>query len=201
VAEGSRQLAAVDMNDLNSGVIDIDHVRKRLAPDFLGTFSSVLAVMSIQEIKERAKFAKQASQPDSQVTSSQLTTTSRKRPPPSPTSSSSKRIKSTADTPSPRSEPKTPDQPTHPSDPNFTGASIESKDEENTKKLLCMLLMNIMSVLEAEFRRITWQRSGYRVELNQTYFSLSLLSSLLEKETIPNSFLEWRLLLQLTTED
>src|SRR5271169_6333659 len=156
------------MPDLNDGTVEIDHVFK-VAPRFAATVSSILSVMSIQEIKERAKLAKHASQPDSQLTSSQLITTSRKRPPPSPTSSFPKRIKSTADTPSPRSEPKTPDQPTHPSDPNFTGASIESKEEENTKKLLIDLLRNTMSVLEAEFRRITWQRSGYRVELNQTY--------------------------------
>jgi hypothetical protein len=156
------------MSDLNDGTVEIDDVFK-VAPRFTATFSSILSVMSIQEIKERAKLSKQTSQPDLQLTSSQLKTTSRKRPPPSPTSSSSKRIKSMADTPSPRSEPKTPDQPTHPSDPNFTGALIESKDEENTKKLLFDILRNTMSVLEAEFRRITWQRSGYRVELNQTY--------------------------------
>lgn len=177
VAEGARQLAAVDMADLNSGVIDIDDVRKKLAPDFLATFSSLLSVMAIQEVKERAKQAKQDKQ-DNRVDSQMSfgSTTSLKRPLESPDSSAPKRTKTASNAPSPASEPKTPDQPTHPSDPNFTGTSIESKDEEHTKKLLSLLLMNTMSILEADFRRITWLRSGYKVELNQTFgFPISKL--------------------------
>jgi hypothetical protein len=169
VREGARQLAAVEMNDLNSGLVDIDDVSNHLAPKFTATFSSILSVMEIQEIKERAKRAKQASQPESEPPASGSTITSRKRPPQSPLSSAPKRAKPAADEPSPPSEPKTPDQPIYPSNPDFTGASIESKDEENTKKLLFDMLRNTMSVLEADFRRITWQRSGHRVELSQTF--------------------------------
>lgn len=145
------------------------------------TFSSILSVMAIQEIKERAKQDKQDKQ-DSRINSqmSADTATSRKRPLQSPVSSAPKRAKNASNAPSPASEPKTPDQPTHPSDPNFTGSSIESKDEENTKKLLSLLLMNTMSMLEADFRRITWLRSRYKVELNQTFFFL--LSNLIIRE-------------------
>jgi len=60
IADASRQLAAVDMQDLNSGHIRLDTVRKTLAPDFLHTFKSLLAVMAIQETKQRAKDAREA---------------------------------------------------------------------------------------------------------------------------------------------
>ena len=98
--------------------------------------------------------------------------TERKRPPQSPILAGPvKRARSTTESQSLPPEPKTPDQPTHPTDPNFTGASVESQDEENTKMLLRQFLLNTLSVLEAEFRNITWQRSGYIVELNQTFLS------------------------------
>jgi hypothetical protein len=155
------------MADLNKGTIDMKEVRKKLAPDFVATFRSLLSVMSIQEIKEREKRAKEESQSSSQVLSGS-TSGSVKRPPPSPLSSAPKRIKSSGDSPTPSPEPRTPDQPTHPSDPDLTGESIESKDEENTKKLLFQFLMDTLSVLEDDFQRIAWQRSGCRVELNQT---------------------------------
>lgn len=155
----------------------MDHVRGKLARDFVATFRSLLNVMSVQEIKERAKQDKEAKQLDSQPMSSGSTSTTRKRPPQSPVSSAPKRTKATKDSPSPRSEPKTPDQPTHPSDPNFTGASIESKDEENTKQLLSQLLMDTLNILEADFRTITWHKSGHFVELSQT--STPLPSSLI----------------------
>src|SRR5271167_3339498 len=77
--------------------------------------------------------------------------------------------KESNETKSSNSEPTTPDQPTHPVDPDFTSLSIESKDEENTRKLLSELLSNTISVLEEGFQTITWQRSGYPVELAETY--------------------------------
>lgn len=161
------QLASVDMTDLNDGIIEIDDVRKRLAPDFVGTFSSLSSIMEIQETKERAKQAKQARRTISLADTSE--TTLKRAAEPSVATFPAKRARPTSNTPSPPSEPKTPDNPTHPSDPNWTGASIESKDEENTKMLLKLFLMNTMTALEADFRRVLWQRSGYRVELCQTY--------------------------------
>lgn len=50
------------MDEPNKGVIRIVDVRKRLAPDFLRTFNSLLNVMVSQEIKERAKLIKEVSQ-------------------------------------------------------------------------------------------------------------------------------------------
>ena len=65
--------------------------------------------------------------------------------------------------------PKTPDQPTHPTDPSFSGTSNESKDEEYTKVLVSHFLGDTMSVLRSGFTRITWQQSGNRVQLCQTF--------------------------------
>ena len=160
----------VEMSDLNSGVIDIDDVSNTIAPKFTAMFTSLLSVMEIQEIKERAKEAKRANQASFLPESSGTTIIGLKRPADaSATAIPSKRPKARSSTPSPRPEPRTPDQPSHPSNPDFTGGSTESKDEENTKKLLFDVLRNTMSMLEADFRRITWQRSGYRVELSQTF--------------------------------
>ena len=159
------------MNDLNNGVITSDDVRKRLAPDFDGTFSSLLSVMTAQETKQFAKLAKQDGQVSQQSTSDS-TVTERKRPPQSPVFAAPvKRARPTTESQSLPPEPKTPDQPTHPTDPNFTGTSVESQDEENTKMLLKQFLLNTLSVLEAEFRNIAWQQSGCIVELNQTFLS------------------------------
>ena len=60
---------------LNNGFIDIDEVRKWLAPDFLATFTALLATLEIQETKERAKLAKQ----ESKAISSGTTITNLKR--------------------------------------------------------------------------------------------------------------------------
>lgn len=157
------------MDELNNGVIRIVDVRKRLAPDFLGTFKSLLNVMAIQETKERAKLIKEASQASSFPTSSGAAL-KRGGASQSPTFSA-KRIR-TSISPSPLPEPRTPDQPTYPADPDYTGdssLSIASKDEENTKKLLHAFLSDVMSVLEGEFSEITWHRSGSIVELSDTY--------------------------------
>lgn len=193
VAEGVRQVAAVDMTELNSGKIEISDVR-RLAPDFQVTFKSLLRVMEIQETKEHKK---QATQPKSSMpVSSQPTIAGQKRPPQSPVSGPAKRTRQ--DSSSPPSEPKTPDQPTYPADPDYTGLSIESKDEETTKKLLFNLLGDSMSVLEEGFTRITWQRSGHRVYIGQT-FSFFMYFLIVEKEILPNLPSALRPLSPLTT--
>jgi hypothetical protein len=159
------------MNDLNSGIIDSDDVRKRLAPDFTATFESLLTLMEIQEIKEHARISKEASQMSSIPSSSDATATHTKRPAEHDPVSTAKRIRRSSNAPSPPIEPTTPDRPTHPSNPDFTGTSTlstASQDEENTRTLLKNILLNTLSILEADFRRIFWQRSGYRVELCQT---------------------------------
>ena len=152
VADGARQLASVDINDLNNDIITIDDVRKRLAPDFHGTFSALLTLVEIQEMKQRAKLAKQESQNSSVPTSSAATVTLKRAADNQP-SVSTKRTKHSSTVPS---EPTTPDRPTHPSNPDFTGASTlstTSKDEENTKELLSQLVLNTFGVLESDFRQ------------------------------------------------
>ena len=140
VDDGVRQLTAIEMDDLNSGAFQKDHI-KHVAPQFEGTFKALLRVMSLQDKKEREKAVKQ---------SSQVTSTPSQSPSSQPP------------------EPTTPDQPTHPVDPDFTSLSIESKDEENTRQLLLEYLSNTISVLEEGFRKFAWQRSGYHVEIAET---------------------------------
>ena len=166
VTDGARQLASFEMSDLNTGVVKMSEVRKRLAPDFVVMFQSLLDVMSIQESKQRAK---EATQLDASQASSTLTVIGKRPRSQESTNPPTKRMKpSYASPPSPRPEPTTPDQPTHPADPDFTGGSIESKDEENTKMLLNHFLMNAMTVLDSEFLELPWQRSGHTVEITHT---------------------------------
>lgn len=170
VADGAKQLGSVDMNDLNNDIITIDDVRKRLAPDFHGTFSALLTLVEIQEMKQHAKLAKEKTQTESVPTSSTTTVTLKRSADDQP-SISTKRMKPSRTVPSPPPEPTTPDQPTHPSNPDFTGASTlstTSKDEENTKELLSQLILNTLGILEMDFRQITWPRNGYKIELSQT---------------------------------
>jgi hypothetical protein len=168
IQEGTRQLAAVDMNELNYGIVEMDDVSNRIAPKFSATFLALLKLMEIQEMKERAKLIKAGAQNTSHASSSATTL---KRPADNNPIIAPKRVKSSRGTPSPPPEPTTPDRPTYPSNSDFTGASTistTSQDEENTKKLLFLFIMNTLNVLGLDFRQITWQRNGYRVELNQT---------------------------------
>src|SRR6266496_1656408 len=161
VTEGARQLAAVDMSQLTSGAIEIEVVSNKLAPKFTSTFRSLLNVISIQEMKQCAKEMRKA---NSQHMSSGMSSSTMKRAaevsPPVQTVQPRKRSRGDNRSPSPLSNPKTPDQPTHPSNPNWTGGTEESKDEENTKALLKQVVTDSMSVLELDFRKIFWQRSG-----------------------------------------
>ena len=64
VSEGARQLAAVDADKLKFGLLGMDDIR-RIAPDFQATFSSLLSVMEIQEMKEHAREEKRLKQEQS----------------------------------------------------------------------------------------------------------------------------------------
>lgn len=180
MAEFSRQLSSVEMDDFVKGLIDRTDVKTR-APDFKEMFNALLTVMTIQEDKLNAreqrenKTATKATEiPHS---SPAVATSSQKRTRPDSTSSiTAKRPKGAGDaqvppptTPTTPEQPKTPDQPTMPADPNHTSSSTESKPEPNTDKLLWILLMNTLNALEREFSNINWQRSGHKVEIAQTY--------------------------------
>jgi hypothetical protein len=163
VAEGARQLAAIDMARLIDGTMDIDDVED-LAPTFSAMFKSLLNVVSIQDSKERAKAAKLASQ-----------AISRKRAAESQDSKgTTKRLRTKSPQSSPPGAGSTPDRPTVPQDADFSiktdksGYSIEFKDEESTRKLISNMLSCTTSTLRREFRLITWPDTEAKVELFQT---------------------------------
>ena len=161
--EGARQLGSVEIDDLRNGSVELEDVMKTLAPYFLDTFQSILDVISIQEMKQRAKQQRQAN------TTSASSAPAKRTAEDQPSDNPSKRTRAASQSSSPTSQPKTPDQPTHPKNPDWSGGTEESKDEENTKALLNETLTDSMSVLESNFRRLTWQRSGRKVELFHTY--------------------------------
>jgi len=60
VAEGVRQIGAVNMDHLNNCEITIDDVEDHLAPKFSTMFASLLGMMQVQESKEHAKQERQS---------------------------------------------------------------------------------------------------------------------------------------------
>jgi hypothetical protein len=67
VDEGVRQLSAIEMDDLKSGVFRKDNI-KRVAPEFQGTYKALLRVMSPQNKKEREIPAKESNETKSSNT-------------------------------------------------------------------------------------------------------------------------------------
>jgi hypothetical protein len=165
VAEGVRQLEAVNTSRLIDGTMEIYDVED-LAPKFAVMFESLLNVASIQDKKARARASKlQASQASTVRTSS-------KRPA-EDLAGTAKRLRtesSQSPAPSPGS---TPDRLTVPEDPDFStrtnksGRSVEFKDEESTRKLLSNMLSCTRRTLGRESQLIKWPQTEARVELFQ----------------------------------
>jgi hypothetical protein len=158
------------MKHLIEGLIEIDDVTDVLAPKFASMFTSLLNVMAVRETKQRARQQNpaRASQTSSVPVSS--TSTVRKRPADSQASSIEPKRARTGNTP---------DRPPNPVNPDFShgtdksGNSVEFKDEEHTKKMISLMLMNTMSVLGGDFRKLQWLESGVRPELYQSSISHS----------------------------
>ena len=174
VEEGARQLSAVDAVQLNNGTFDMDDL-DTIAPKFVVTFTSLANVMEVHEMRDRARAARHAVTAAKQAASARSVSDPARAPgkrvPSSPVSANpAKRLrvpdKSKASSSDSRYE--TPERPAKSSDPDYTGGTIESKDEEYTKKLVHQLFVNTMASLGKDFRRIQWQRSGRNVELCQT---------------------------------
>jgi hypothetical protein len=183
VAEFSDQLRSIDIDDVVMNRLT-RYDMKRRAPDFKDTFTKLLAVMTIQETKLKAREEKEAKakakaalQAEEVLLSTSTSSTSgSKRPRPESLSLAPKRSRGEGDAQVPRpttpktpEQPKTPDQPTEPSNLKNTGSSVESKAEPSTNKLLDTFLMNTLSALDEEFTSITWQNSSHQVDIVQTY--------------------------------
>lgn len=158
------------MKDLQMNKVDMDDVKKTLAPNFCATFETLLAVRTIEEKKRRAKAeSASSSQAPSQGDRG------RKRSPPSPLSIQPMKRIHGADIRIEAFSPKTPDRPTRAVNPDLSretmksGLSIQSKDEENIKLLGNVFIRESMSLLGKPFRVIDWQTSGRAVQLTSSY--------------------------------
>lgn len=60
IANGTKQLASIDITHLKHGTVAINKARKQFAPDFGTFFSSLVEVITAQEQKQRAKEASQS---------------------------------------------------------------------------------------------------------------------------------------------
>ena len=176
-----KQLTSVDVKKLVSRELDMDTVNFKLAPHFSMMFSILLDVMAVEESKKRIKRETARRQSQSQTSATSTDSIQKKRLPRSPTQpESSKRTRTGESSTKETETAKTPDRPIFPLDPNFTssttgsGATDESKDEENTKMLMNTFLINSMIVLGDAFLDIIWARGGIPIELVHSYSSFGL---------------------------
>ena len=69
------------------------------------------------------------------------------------------------------SVPQTPDQPTIPKNPGFSGDSIESTDEDNTKQMIRTLINTALLSLRSDFTGIPWSKYARKCRLRSSgYF-------------------------------
>jgi len=167
------------MSELKSGAVELEDVQEKLARDFHGVYSTLVGLMAIEERKAEAKRMKEEKQQKSRSSSTPSSSAagiSLKRPPTSPRVGTAKRKKAAKplipeSEPNTESEPTTPDQPTHPRDPDYTGDTVASKNEGNTRQLLERMVYYSLSMLGRDFSRITWQESGNKVLLYERCLS------------------------------
>lgn len=165
VSDAAMELESIDMAGLISGSIKKDDLDD-LARHFVHTFNALADVMRSQETKKRMNTTGEAIEATSKPISSGETSKSLKRNAKKTSSTKrNKRPKTKHQSSVVSSEPATPDQPTFPANADYSGTSIESKDEENTKMLLKNFLSYSMTVLRSDFREITWSQSNCTVEL------------------------------------
>ena len=69
--------------------------------------------------------------------------------------------------------PQTPDQPTIPKNPAFSGDSIESTDEDNTKRMIGTLIDTALLSLRSDFARIPWPKYARKCRLRSSGYFLS----------------------------
>jgi hypothetical protein len=68
--------------------------------------------------------------------------------------------------------PHTPDQPMIPKNPAFSGDSIESMDEDNTKRMIGTLTHAALLSLRSDFARISWPRYARNCRLRSSGYFL-----------------------------
>ena len=160
------QLAAVDVERLKTDEDFDDYSMRELAPKFGDSFGALSTLMTSKDGKPEQNNESGAKYiPNS-------TMAGQKRPPPVSLSNiPPKRAKGEHDADIPE-EPTTPDQPTKASDPKNTKDTSSTRDsqaEPNTRKLLDEFLCETLAALGREFAYITWQHSGHKMHLYQTY--------------------------------
>ena len=81
--------------------------------------------------------------------------------------------------------PHTPNQPTIPKNPDFSGDSIESTDEDNTKRMIGTLIDTTLLCLRSDFTHVPWPKyvQNCRIRSSGYLAWTSLLTSRQERLT------------------
>ena len=188
VNEEAIKLASIDVQGLANGKVNEDEAI-RISPLFWSTIRGLLTLM--QHKPGQGKPSKKQNNPEvtnrtsstpaSNVLSERTSlpasnTKPHKRPPPSSiiTTTPTKRLRGLGHTPPSPAEPRTPDQPTQSADPTLSagtdvsnataasGESIESQDEETTKKVVNQFLLGVQAVLGTSFKQLRWRGEAVR---------------------------------------
>jgi hypothetical protein len=87
------------------------------------------------------------------------------------TSTSPLKVRNTA--PGHSNMPHTPDRPTIPADPDYSGDSIESTDEDNTKHMITTFVLLTLVCLERGFNNVPWPLHTGKCSLETSGSSIS----------------------------
>lgn len=153
VSEAVAELEDFKVTEIENGNVDLDELDEL---HFTSTFKALLHVIQEQDSKQHNSKERHEKQAWSRSLSKKGTSDT----------ISAKQIETNRQN---YRQPKTPDQPIPPPNPNLSGLSTESKDEENTKVLLNMLLSDTITIVKSEVRRLHWVRSDCKVEITKTF--------------------------------
>ena len=165
----SKELASVALDMLKSS--DSDDDIKEMAPNFRLFFRQLKSLLSDNVASEQDLILptrELAPQPLDilSVPSEHSPSVSKKRPNSlTITTSTPTKVRHILDL-SETSTPRTPDQPTQPMDPDYSGGSIESVNEDNTKRMISAFVETILDLLGKDFEQITWASYPQTCRLN-----------------------------------
>lgn len=74
-----------------------------------------------------------------------------------------------------KNTPRTPDQPTQSKNPDYSGDSIESVNEDNTKRMIGAFVETILDLLGRDFEQLTWTSYSQKCRLNVLGYEIPLL--------------------------
>ena len=157
----AEELASVTLDMLKSG--DDDEDIEEIAPNFRLFFRQLKSLLSDNVVSEQDLLlsTRELAIEAPSVPSEYFPSIPKKR-----TTSTPTKVRHTSVS-SEKNTPRTPDQqPTRPKNPNYSGDSVESVNEDNTKRMVGAFVETILYLLGRDFEQITWASFTQKCRLN-----------------------------------